>query len=985
MSAKLKIKRGTTESWQSTEKQSIKEAVPLVKGSRFDLADNLRIYVASVSASDTNIPFMDIECNGVTYNIKIKYVSSNETYYLLNGTNTVASSTTGNFSLMPLSIVQQAAGTPTVTDIWYVTGNNTPPITYTVKAIAIIPQYNTIVAPYDKFITIRPTQDNCYGIFYNCKAPGHSSSITGTIYFKDSSSSEFEIEVRVPTVTEAGKYPVFYVNNTLVGDSVTYNNWAYLPFVDIMEHYETSVTDYDSGGTTTEYGPTCIVSGRSFDDIDRVEIDAEFVYFEDSYNIMAYHVEKDTTLEPGQLGVEYTDLNIPRLKVGDGTETKDWIELPYLESPSISTTTTTTGSQGTVRTWTNTPTLFAEYKNSGSTNVDRKSGIQIVSNIVDGDVSGTNILPYVNNSSIGGVSLGNSSNPFEELYIDTIGLSDGTYLSSNGSGKLNIELGEGGVYLETTSNVTSLYPNSETVTNNLGTSSMPWDTGYIRNLDKVYQISNSYSGGTSGAMYSSISNIYLKGSTGESLIEISQTVGGSNISGGTGGVNILTSYNIDTTGDPGTAILPYNSSLINRIGSPSSYWSGVYTKTLNVDNTIYGVTSILSKKMGQTESYNPFLTFDVYNGTVSGNQTMYYEAASGTAFLYSTTSEAILGMCSTDPIFNANSSGYYDPNQAAQYSNPYTAGFINRLYSNRIMSNDQNCRCGISFNQDSTVENTIKFFSCANSDVITSDYDQSYSLNLNINNSTPAILELFPSTSFGRSYLGNSSSKWTAGYINTLYTTYLRNPSGTGSSYSVRCQNNFIPNTTSTSTTTGFYLGNSSYKWLAVYAYTGTIQTSDRSAKSDIKYLSNNDAISIPEGEDNTSESYITMSDVVDFVKELEPATFCYKDSNGDNPTEGESKPEAIQLGLIADDICNSKLFKYVGVEDEIDDILEPEEIDEETGEVVKEAVIADEKKTVRGLQPIPLATAALATCKYLLSEIEGLKEELEGLRAAAK
>lgn len=275
-------------------------------------------------------------------------------------------------------------------------------------------------------------------------------------------------------------------------------------------------------------------------------------------------------------------------------------------------------------------------------------------------------------------------------------------------------------------------------------------------------------------------------------------------------------------------------------------------------------------------------------------------------------------------------------------------------------------------------------------------------------------------------FLGKPDYPWDGAYIDTLYSPSNRASIIIGSN-SINLGNNntylYInatsntvfkstdvrPSTNSTSSTTGSNLGTSSYKWRTVYAYTGSIQTSDRSAKSSIHYLETDsstkssapamsldtstkkvasmnsldkasanimmDDTTITEDTTSNSSTGITMDDVIEFVKELQPATFCYLDGN-EVATEENSDPEMIQLGLIADDMVDSKLFKYVGVETEGEEVIEPEEMDEETGEIIKEAVT--QTKTVRGLQPIPLATAALTACKYLLNEIESLKQEIE-------
>ena len=80
---------------------------------------------------------------------------------------------------------------------------------------------------------------------------------------------------------------------------------------------------------------------------------------------------------------------------------------------------------------------------------------------------------------------------------------------------------------------------------------------------------------------------------------------------------------------------------------------------------------------------------------------------------------------------------------------------------------------------------------------------------------------------------------------------------------------------------------------------------------------------------------------------------------------------------IIADDIKDHKLYKYIGV-DRTDEVITDEEKDEE-GNVVKES----ETQSVHtlGLQVLPLTVAALTSCKYLLNQVETLKTEIEELK----
>ena len=239
-------------------------------------------------------------------------------------------------------------------------------------------------------------------------------------------------------------------------------------------------------------------------------------------------------------------------------------------------------------------------------------------------------------------------------------------------------------------------------------------------------------------------------------------------------------------------------------------------------------------------------------------------------------------------------------------------------------------------------------------------------------------LQMYPSAS--TSYLGTSAAKWTDLYVNTTYTNYITSTSGSGASYNIQVYNNLIPNTDSTVT-----LGDSTHRWHYVYAAQGTIQTSDRSAKDSIHYIE--DSVEMKpatmslkstavEDPSESLSSQITVEDVIDFVSNLSPVTFCYKDGQGEGveATEENSEPEAIQLGLIADDIKDHKLFKYIGVETTCEEEITPA-VEDEEGNIVTEAVT--ETKTTLGLQAIPLATAALTACKYLIQKNEEIEARL--------
>lgn len=220
----------------------------------------------------------------------------------------------------------------------------------------------------------------------------------------------------------------------------------------------------------------------------------------------------------------------------------------------------------------------------------------------------------------------------------------------------------------------------------------------------------------------------------------------------------------------------------------------------------------------------------------------------------------------------------------------------------------------------------------------------------------------------GNSTIGNNANPLSAEYVKTLYvgvTNSFSTFSQTSYGLSVKAfQSSMYPSTNSTSTSTGLNLGNTSYKWRYLYAYSGAIQSSDKSAKDSIHYLDSSISPRLRSASTVPVSSGVTTQDVIDFCKSIRPVTFCYKDGNGE-ATEENSKPEMIQLGLIADDLSESSLFKYIGVENEVLDIDE------------KGNPIEGTEHTSRGLQLLPLTVAALTACKNLISRVEELESKL--------
>lgn len=129
----------------------------------------------------------------------------------------------------------------------------------------------------------------------------------------------------------------------------------------------------------------------------------------------------------------------------------------------------------------------------------------------------------------------------------------------------------------------------------------------------------------------------------------------------------------------------------------------------------------------------------------------------------------------------------------------------------------------------------------------------------------------------------------------------------------------------------------------------GFSNTSDRSAKSGIKYISSIDAhiASV----DNHPDSSISVEDILNFVKNIEPVTYYYNNDQVNSVEECiEKYPDDVNLGLIADDVVDHKIFPYIG-----------------------NKYSHPDGSTNLGLKPAALAVAALTCCKYLMSRLDSI------------
>lgn len=155
--------------------------------------------------------------------------------------------------------------------------------------------------------------------------------------------------------------------------------------------------------------------------------------------------------------------------------------------------------------------------------------------------------------------------------------------------------------------------------------------------------------------------------------------------------------------------------------------------------------------------------------------------------------------------------------------------------------------------------------------------------------------------------------------------------------------------------------GSADSRWGVVFCRSVS-ESSDVSLKSDIHYLGS-PQVNLLSTADVQEEQYITVEDVLEFISELKPATFVYRSKDISTVADAEELDmEAIHLGIIANDIEDSKLFEYVASKHETTTTLE-----DGTTKIDKNLSI----------KPASLAVAALTACKYLINQVKELKEML--------
>lgn len=150
-----------------------------------------------------------------------------------------------------------------------------------------------------------------------------------------------------------------------------------------------------------------------------------------------------------------------------------------------------------------------------------------------------------------------------------------------------------------------------------------------------------------------------------------------------------------------------------------------------------------------------------------------------------------------------------------------------------------------------------------------------------------------------------------------------------------------------------YTLGDSTSKWSVVYATNGTIQTSDRRRKSDIRL--------VPQ-KDHTAEETpaLTQEDLLDFVRNVDIYTYV------SDPTHTETVQDAmaanayekIHIGIMANDLVGSKIFPFIAHKDG-----------------------SDENAPV-GMKYESLGVVALYAIRALYDRIDKLEKRIEELEA---
>lgn len=112
-----------------------------------------------------------------------------------------------------------------------------------------------------------------------------------------------------------------------------------------------------------------------------------------------------------------------------------------------------------------------------------------------------------------------------------------------------------------------------------------------------------------------------------------------------------------------------------------------------------------------------------------------------------------------------------------------------------------------------------------------------------------------------------------------------------------------------------YSLGDSGKRWNTVYASNGTIQTSDRRRKNDIRL--------VPQKDQTAEETpALTQEDLLDFVRNVDIYTYVSDPEHTKTVQDAmaANEYEKIHIGIMANDLTGSKIFPFIGHKDGSDE-----------------------------------------------------------------
>lgn len=150
-----------------------------------------------------------------------------------------------------------------------------------------------------------------------------------------------------------------------------------------------------------------------------------------------------------------------------------------------------------------------------------------------------------------------------------------------------------------------------------------------------------------------------------------------------------------------------------------------------------------------------------------------------------------------------------------------------------------------------------------------------------------------------------------------------------------------------------YSLGYSDNRWTTVYATNGTIQTSDRRRKNDIRL--------VPQKDQTAEETpALTQEDLLDFVRNVDIYTYVSDPEHTKTVQDAmaANEYEKIHIGIMANDLTGSKIFPFIGHKDG-----------------------SDENAPV-GMKYESLGVVALYAIRALYDRIDKLEKRIEELEA---